>query len=75
MAQSSLDADAQRRGERGKVAVRIRRLCKTYDTVGGPKQAVRNLDLDMYEGQITGFLGHNGAGKTTTIGMLTGTLR
>jgi len=53
-------------------AVVIRGLSKTYETVGGPKRAVRELSLDMYEGQITGFLGHNGAGKTTTIGMLTG---
>jgi ATP-binding cassette subfamily A (ABC1) protein 3 len=50
----------------------IRGLSKTYKTVGRPKRAVRELSLDMYEGQIMGFLGHNGAGKTTTISMLTG---
>ena len=30
------------------------------------------LTLNLYEGQITSFLGHNGAGKTTTMSILTG---
>lgn len=37
------------------------------------KAAVRDLSLNLYEGQITVLLGHNGAGKTTTLSMLTGT--
>ncbi|XP_076447270.1 cholesterol transporter ABCA5-like isoform X2 [Babylonia areolata] len=36
--------------------------------------AVKNLSIDMYEGQITCLLGHNGAGKTTLINMLTGVM-
>ena len=36
------------------------------------RQAVRDLTLNMFEGQITVVLGHNGAGKTTTLSMLTG---
>ena len=38
----------------------------------GSKAAVRDLTLNLYEGQITVLLGHNGAGKTTTLSMLTG---
>ncbi|NWQ79779.1 ABCA3 protein, partial [Columbina picui] len=34
--------------------------------------AVKDLTVNMYEGQITVLLGHNGAGKTTTLSMLTG---
>ncbi|KAH9509936.1 ATP-binding cassette sub- A member 3 [Bulinus truncatus] len=38
----------------------------------GDKISVKDLCLNMYEGQITVLLGHNGAGKTTTMSMLTG---
>lgn len=38
----------------------------------GTKTAVKDLDLEIYEGEIFGLLGVNGAGKTTTIRMLTG---
>jgi len=48
--------------------VHIRGLTKTF----GDKNAVDNLDLSMYTGQVFALLGHNGAGKTTTINMLTG---
>ncbi len=41
----------------------------------GTKTAVRNLDLEITEGEFFCFLGPNGAGKTTTIKMLTGLLR
>lgn len=33
---------------------------------------MKNLSLNLYEGQITAILGHNGAGKTTTMSILTG---
>ncbi|XP_052239441.1 ATP-binding cassette sub-family A member 2-like isoform X2 [Dreissena polymorpha] len=50
--------------------VSIENLTKVYKT--GHKLAVKNLSLNLYEGQITSFLGHNGAGKTTTMSILTG---
>lgn len=31
------------------------------------KMAVKGLNINFYEDQITSFLGHNGAGKTTTM--------
>lgn len=37
--------------------------------------AVKGINLDIYDGQITCILGHNGAGKSTLIGMMTHLLR
>ena len=37
----------------------------------GDFSAVENLNLEVNDGSIFGFLGHNGAGKTTTLSMLT----
>ncbi|CAN0398362.1 unnamed protein product, partial [Ectocarpus sp. 13 AM-2016] len=51
--------------------VSTRGLVKVY---GNGKKAVKGLDLDLYEGQISVLLGHNGAGKSTAISMVTGTL-
>ncbi|ESN90020.1 hypothetical protein HELRODRAFT_194721 [Helobdella robusta] len=48
-----------------RVGVRIRNLTKKF--MNSAKPAVNNLNIDLYEGYITAFLGHNGAGKTTTI--------
>jgi ABC-2 type transport system ATP-binding protein len=36
--------------------------------------AVDDLTLDVYPGEVFGFLGHNGAGKTTTVRLLNGVL-
>ncbi len=36
------------------------------------KTAVEDLNMNMYENQITGILGHNGAGKSTAIFMICG---
>ena len=46
-------------------------LSKSY----GSRQAVKNLDLDVRQGEVFGFLGPNGAGKTTTIRMALGLVR
>ncbi|MFE5828538.1 ATP-binding cassette domain-containing protein [Streptomyces erythrochromogenes] len=47
--------------------VEAHRLSKSY----GDVTAVASVDLDVFPGEIFGFLGSNGAGKSTTIGMLT----
>jgi len=48
--------------------VRTRGLTKRF----GPITAVADLDLDVREGDVYGFLGANGSGKTTTVRMLLG---
>jgi len=50
--------------------IRIRGLTKRFgDTI-----ALGGLDLEVYPGEIFGYVGRNGAGKTTTIRILCGIL-
>jgi ABC-2 type transport system ATP-binding protein len=51
--------------------IRINGLSKKY----GNFQALRNLELEISDGELFCFLGPNGAGKTTTIKILTGLLK
>ncbi len=44
----------------------VRGLSKTFNDI----QAVKNLNLTIYKGDVYGFIGPNGAGKTTTIRMI-----
>jgi ABC-2 type transport system ATP-binding protein len=48
--------------------ITVRGLRKAYAT----KQAVDDLDLDVYRGEILAVLGPNGAGKTTTVEIMEG---
>ncbi len=41
----------------------------------GKRQAVKDISLDVHQGEVLGFLGPNGAGKTTTISCIAGLLR
>jgi ABC-2 type transport system ATP-binding protein len=54
-----------------KTMIQTQSLCKHYKEVS----AVNNLDLEIKEGEIYGFLGLNGAGKTTSIRMLLGLIK
>ncbi|WP_405100295.1 ABC transporter ATP-binding protein [Oceanobacillus sp. FSL H7-0719] len=49
-------------------AIQIRRLKKRY----GDTEVLKNITMDIYPGEIFGFVGHNGAGKSTLIHALTG---
>jgi ABC-type multidrug transport system ATPase subunit len=48
--------------------IRTEGLTKRFGRV----EAVRDLDLEVHEGDLFGFLGPNGSGKTTTVRMLLG---
>ena len=43
--------------------IETRGLTKKY----GDMYAIRDIDLDLDEGDLFGFIGPNGAGKTTTM--------
>ena len=53
-----------------KIAVRLDGLRKTYP--GGSNPAVKDLSLDIYDGEILTLLGPSGCGKTTTLRMVAG---
>ena len=51
-----------------KTLIEVKNVTKKY----GDFYAVRNLNFEIKEGEIVGFLGRNGAGKSTTMNMITG---
>ena len=48
--------------------IEVKNVTKKY----GNFYAVRNINFEIQDGEIVGFLGRNGAGKTTTMNMITG---
>lgn len=52
-------------------AVQTINLTKTY----GKNRGIRDVNLDIHQGEIFGFLGPNGAGKSTTLRTLTGLMK
>ncbi|XP_037671069.1 ATP-binding cassette sub-family A member 3-like [Choloepus didactylus] len=52
--------------------IQIKNLYKVFRVRNTTKIAVKDLSLNLYEGQITVLLGHNGAGKSTTLSILSG---
>ena len=52
--------------------IKLNNVSKTYAKSGS--MAVKDLTLEIRDGEIFGFLGPNGAGKSTTIKMITGIL-
>jgi ABC-2 type transport system ATP-binding protein len=55
-------------GEYNSHVVHTEHLTKRYGRI----LAVDDLNLDVYKGEVFGFLGPNGSGKSTTIGMILG---
>jgi ABC-2 type transport system ATP-binding protein len=52
------------------VIVQTKNLCKNY----GPHLGIKDVSLEIKEGEVFGFVGPNGAGKSTTIRTLLGLL-
>jgi ABC-type glutathione transport system ATPase component len=57
-------------GGGSKLAMRLRGLWKTYPRNNEP--AVKDLSLDVHDGEIVTLLGPSGCGKTTTLRMAAG---
>lgn len=67
-------ADSKKVSEKDLTKLRILRaenLVKIY----GKRQVVKQVSIEVRQGEIVGLLGPNGAGKTTTFYMITGMVR
>ncbi len=51
-------------------SVRVRGVSYTYESEGGPKRVLDNVDLTLKRGEFTVLTGHSGAGKTTLLTLI-----
>jgi putative ABC transport system ATP-binding protein len=51
-------------------SVRVRGVSYTYESEGGPKRVLDNVDLTLKRGEFVVLTGHSGAGKTTLLTLI-----
>lgn len=56
----------------GNIIVSTSKLCKTFSNGGVQQHVLKNLDIDIYEGDYTVIMGSSGAGKSTLLYALSG---
>ncbi|MCL2203279.1 MAG: ABC transporter ATP-binding protein [Defluviitaleaceae bacterium] len=49
-----------------------RKLCKTFSSMGRQQHVLKNLDVEIYQGDFTVIMGPSGAGKSTLLYALSG---
>ena len=47
--------------------IKLQNICKTFDGAGGKVEALKNITLDIGDGEIYGIIGMSGAGKSTLV--------
>jgi putative ABC transport system ATP-binding protein len=52
--------------------IKTNKLCKTFSSGGLQQHVLKNLDLEIYEGDFTVIMGPSGAGKSTLLYALSG---
>ncbi|MFD2617886.1 methionine ABC transporter ATP-binding protein [Terrilactibacillus laevilacticus] len=50
--------------------IRLDNITKIYQTSNGPVEALKDISLDVKEGEIFGIIGYSGAGKSTLIRLI-----
>ena len=55
-----------------KTILSTQKLCKTFSADGIQQHVLKNLDVDIYEGDFTVIMGPSGAGKSTLLYALSG---
>lgn len=54
------------------VILKTEKLCKTFSSGGIQQHVLKNLDIEIYEGDFTVIMGPSGAGKSTLLYALSG---
>jgi putative ABC transport system ATP-binding protein len=54
------------------VIIKTKDLCKTYMSDGEGFHAIKNINIEFYEGDFTVIMGSSGSGKTTLLYLLSG---
>lgn len=54
------------------IIIKTTKLCKTFSTGGRQQHVLKNLDLNIYEGDFTVIMGASGSGKSTLLYVLSG---
>lgn len=55
-----------------KVIISTKKLCKTFSSSGLQQHVLKNLDIEIYQGDFTVIMGSSGAGKSTLLYALSG---
>lgn len=55
-----------------KSIIETKKLCKTFSNGGVQQHVLRNVDMEIYEGDFTVIMGASGAGKSTLMYALSG---
>lgn len=58
--------------EERKIILESEKLCKSFSVGGTQKHVLKNLDIQIYEGDITIIMGSSGSGKSTLLYALSG---
>lgn len=56
----------------GQPILRTEKLCKSFSSSGEQQHVLKNLDLELYEGDFTVIMGSSGSGKSTLLYTLSG---
>ncbi len=54
------------------IIIKTDKLCKTFSNGGIQQHVLKNLDIDIYEGDFTVIMGSSGAGKSTLLYAISG---
>ena len=65
-------AEQELTGIRQHPIIHLRKVVKAYSTGEGPFLALKDVDIDIQQGEFLGITGKSGAGKTTLLNMISG---